>query len=326
MARRSETQKNTAAQSRRSAQPKRTRSTHAPAGDAPVRLQKVLAEAGLGSRRKCEELILAGRVEVDKRIVTKLGSRVDPRRQQVRVDGELVSTSKRVYFMVHKPPGVLSTNDDPAGRIRVVDFVPPESGRVYTVGRLDKASAGLILVTNDGELANLLTHPRHGVEKTYRVMVAGVPSREVLTALRNGVHLAEGFAKAEEIRIHSRNRHGAVLEMVLAEGRNREIRRMLARSGHKVLALKRIAIGRLRLGKLEPGESRPLKPSEVRLLQQSVGGVGRKRRKHGPGRSEGESTGASGNAKPRKKKGNQKRTGPPRRKTSVAQGSRGRRR
>ena len=166
-------------------------------------MQKVLASAGIGSRRQCEELISAGRVEVDRRVVTELGTRVDPVKQQVRVDGVPLPTAKLEYFAVNKPAGVLSTNRDPSGRPRVIDLLPARDVRLFTIGRLDLHSDGLILVTNDGELANRLTHPRYGVAKTYRVTVAGQPDRDVLAKLKQGVHLAEGMARAERIELKS---------------------------------------------------------------------------------------------------------------------------
>ena len=147
-------------------------------GQGLARLQKILAAAGVGSRRQCEEVILEGRVEVDRKVVSQLGAKADPFRQEIRLDGNLLAKPKRVYYLVHKPPGVLSTNRDPAGRPRVVDLLAPRGERLFTVGRLDMSSEGLILATNDGELANLLTHPRYGVEKTYHVEVAGAIDRD----------------------------------------------------------------------------------------------------------------------------------------------------
>ena len=233
----------------------------------PQRLQKVLAAAGVGSRRRCEELIVDGRVEVDREIVTLLGTRVDPATQEIRVDGTALSRPKRVYYVVNKPLGVVSTNYDPDGRSRVIDLVHAGGHRVYTVGRLDRTSEGLILVTNDGELANRLMHPRYGVAKTYLARVAGVPSDEVLEQLTKGVHLAEGLARAERVIVRSTHGQSALLEIVLREGRNREVRRILARVGHKVLELKRIAFGPLRLKDLEPGENRRLTTAELRELR-----------------------------------------------------------
>ena len=151
--------------------------THGP-HSRKERLQKVLAAAGIGSRRQCEELIRTGRIEVDRAVVTRLGTTVDPEHQEIRVDGVVLSWSRRAYYAVHKPRGVVTTHRDPAGRPRVIDLVPTTPERLFPVGRLDLYSDGLILLTNDGELANQLTHPRYGVEKTYRVLVAGVPTPE----------------------------------------------------------------------------------------------------------------------------------------------------
>ncbi len=233
----------------------------------PERLQKALAAAGLGSRRQCEELITAGRVEVDRRVVTELGTRVDPLRQQIRVDGVPLARPKLVYYAVNKPVGILCTNRDPSGRPRVVDLVPTKDARLFTIGRLDLHSDGLILVTNDGELANRLTHPRYGVRKTYRVVVAGRPERDVLQKLLQGVHLAEGVARAERVKSKAFHKESTLLEMVLREGKNREIRRVLASVGHKVLRLTRIAVGPVRLGTLPTGACRRLTREEVAALQ-----------------------------------------------------------
>ncbi|MEX2185571.1 MAG: pseudouridine synthase [Pirellulales bacterium] len=231
------------------------------------RLQKVLAAAGIGSRRDCEELILAGRIEVDGEPVTKLGVRVDSRQQKITVDGEQVRFERRSYYAVNKPTGVLSTNRDPSGRIRVVDLVGG-TRRLFTVGRLDQHSDGLIIVTNDGELTQRLTHPKYGVPKTYLVQVAGAATNEVIDKLLAGVHLEEGVAKAARAFIRKRQKNCTVLEMVLTEGRNREIRRMLAQLGHKVQRLTRIAVGPIRLAKLKPGQFRPLDSQEVRALKE----------------------------------------------------------
>lgn len=234
------------------------------------RLQKVLAAAGIASRREAEQIILEGRVEVDGQVVTELGTRVEPHQQEIFVDGQRLTKPKLVYYAVHKPTGVVSTSRDPSGRPRVIDLLPPDVGRVFNVGRLDMSSEGLILVTNDGELANQLTHPRHGVRKVYEVHVAGEPEPAVLSQLRRGVHLAEGFVKPVEVRIKGKKKNGAILEMVLEEGRNREIRRLLARVGHKVQRLIRVAVGPIRLGELPPGASRLLLPEEVRKLHVAV--------------------------------------------------------
>jgi 23S rRNA pseudouridine2605 synthase len=235
-------------------------------GDAHERLQKVLAAAGIGSRRQCEDLILEGRVEVDRQVVDRLGSRVDPQHQEVRVDGTPLRRPRLAYYVVNKPVGVVCTNRDPDGRTRVIDLIQSDE-RLYAVGRLDRTSEGLILVTNDGELANLLTHPRYGVHKVYRVYVAGYPAPELLSKLREGIHLAEGIARVSSVRTRRRTRDGCELEIALNEGRNREIRRLLARVGHKVLRLRRVAMGPLTLGDLPSGAYRRLAPQEVRRLK-----------------------------------------------------------
>jgi 23S rRNA pseudouridine2605 synthase len=234
------------------------------------RLQKVLAAAGVGSRRECEKLIEEGRVEVDGKVVTEMGTKVNRQRQQIRVDGEQLPRTKLVYYAVHKPPGFVSTARDPSGRPRVTDLLPPDGPRAFFVGRLDMGSEGLILATNDGELTNQLTHPRHGVEKTYLVQVAGQLELEVVQQIRRGVHLAEGYAHAKFARIKDRRKRSTVLEIVLDEGRNREIRRLLARLGHKVQRLIRIAVGPVRLGELPPGAVRELTQRELDALRAAV--------------------------------------------------------
>jgi 23S rRNA pseudouridine2605 synthase len=237
-----------------------------------LRLQKILAAAGLGSRRQCEELILTGRVEVDRKVVTELGTKADPLTQEIRVDGVNLPRPKLVYFIVNKPTGVLSTNSDPSGRPRVIDLVP-YPGRLFAIGRLDMSSEGMILVTNDGELADRLTHPRYGVEKTYQVEVAGSLERAELEKLCKGVHLAEGFAKAVSAKVLRSYKQSTLVEIVLAEGRNREIRRILARIGHKVERLRRVAIGPLRLAELPIGHSRPLERDELKQLKRAARGL-----------------------------------------------------
>ncbi|HEY2838997.1 MAG TPA: pseudouridine synthase [Pirellulales bacterium] len=233
---------------------------------AEVRLQKVMASAGVGSRRHCEELITTGRVDVDGKTVTALGTKVSPD-QQVRVDGVALAKSQHVYYLVYKPVGVVSTNSDPSGRPRVLDLLPPMTERLFTVGRLDMSSEGLILLTNDGELANRLAHPRYEIEKTYLAVVAGSLEPDALETLRRGVHLAEGFARVDGVRVKKIQKNGTLLEIVLSEGKNREIRRVLAKVGHKVLQLKRVAIAGLKLADMAPGEYRRVSPAEVRALR-----------------------------------------------------------
>lgn len=258
---------------RRKSPSRRGRAPGGPAAEASraERLQKVLAAAGLGSRRACEELITSGRIEVNGQMVTELGARVDPAKDVVQIDGESLPKPKLVYYAVHKPRGVLSTNRDPGGRARVIDLVPREA-RVFSVGRLDMESEGLMLLTNDGALAQRLTHPRYEIPKTYIVQVVGQPDPAVLKQLREGVYLAEGFARVEHARIRGRKRQSTLLEVVLREGKNREIRRVFARCGHKVQHLKRIAIGPLRLGELPAGSYRPLDRREIAALKAVAAG------------------------------------------------------
>ena len=239
------------------------------------RLQKVLAAAGLGARRQCEDLITAGRVEVDRKVVTELGTRVDPTVQEIRVDGVVLPKLKPEYYALHKPKGFVTTSNDPSGRSRVIDLIPSEGKHLFAVGRLDMSSEGLILVTSDGDWAERITHPRYGVEKTYRVVVDGVPERSTLAQLERGVYLAEGLARVKRVTFKRRMKNQSILELVLDEGRNREIRRVLAKVGHKVHRLVRIAVGPIRLGELPVGAYRPLTKEEVRGV---IDEVARRRR------------------------------------------------
>jgi len=259
------------------------------ANSAGERLQKVLAAAGVGSRRDCEEIIVEGRVEIDRKVVTELGTRVDPVKQEIRVDGEKLKQPKRLYFAVNKPPGVVSTSFDPSGRARVIDLVPTDE-RVFAVGRLDRFSEGLILITNDGEFANRLTHPRYGVEKTYLVRVAGSPTTVELDKLRRGVHLSDGFFRVDSIRIKGRHKQSTDLVIVLNEGRNREIRRILAKVGHKVVELKRVAVGNLKLGEMPTGAWRKLQPSEINSLLEMAQVKRRESKNKRPARPAGDGT------------------------------------
>jgi 23S rRNA pseudouridine2605 synthase len=234
------------------------------------RLNKFLAHAGVGSRRQCDELIAAGRVKIDGGVVRDFGTRVEPGKQQVSVDDHPVRAEKLVYWLVNKPPGYLCTNFDPTGRPRAIDLVPHVEQRVYTVGRLDEGSEGLLLLTNDGDLAAELMHPRYGVEKTYEVLVAGVPSRQDLEQLLKGVWLSDGRVQARSVKKLKRQGESTWLRIALTEGRNREIRRMLARLGHKVMRLRRVAIGPVRLDRLPKGKARKIQRAELEALRRSV--------------------------------------------------------
>ena len=234
------------------------------------RLNKYLAHAGVGSRRFCDELIAAGRVKVDGVRVNELGLRINPETHQVSVDDHPVRAEKLVYWVVNKPVGHLCTNSDPGGRPRAIDLLPHVEQRVYTVGRLDESSEGLLLMTNDGDLAQQLMHPRYGVEKTYEAQVAGSPSPADLRQLTTGVWLAEGRVKAKFVKRFKRQGDSTWLKIVLAEGKNREIRRMLAKLNHKVMRLKRVAIGLVRLDRLPKGKSRKLALPEIEALRKTA--------------------------------------------------------
>jgi 23S rRNA pseudouridine2605 synthase len=233
--------------------------------EAEKRINRVLAAAGFGSRRQCEELITQGRVEIDGEVCDSLSRKVDPAKSKISVDGEALRRFRPVYFALNKPSGVVCTNRDPQGRTRLVDLVPGNH-RLFPVGRLDRASVGLIILTNDGELSQRLTHPKYEVPKTYYVVVQGQITEDHLQRMRRGIRLAEGFAKVDSIKIRRVRKQATDLEMTLTEGKNREIRRVLARLGHKVMLLRRIAIASLRLATLEEGMHRPLTSGEVQAL------------------------------------------------------------
>ena len=232
-----------------------------------MRLQKFLAMAGVDSRRKCEDYIRTGRVTVDTEVVTDPARSVNPLTQDVRLDSERLRMPRLRYFLVNKPKGFLCTNHDPQGRPKAVDLVPASEQRMFTVGRLDEMTQGMLLITNDGDLAQRLAHPRFEVIRRYRCHVAGIPHPETLKQLREGMYFAEGFFKFRNVHIHRRKGQSSILEMELQEGKNREIRRLMARVGHKVLALERIEFGPLQLGSLAPGRHRELQPFEIHELR-----------------------------------------------------------
>lgn len=234
------------------------------------RLNKFLAHAGVGSRRQCDALIQAGRVVINGVRITSPGVRVNPDTDKVSVDDTPVHSERKVYWVFHKPRGVLCTNYDPAGRMKALDFLGHVDQRIYTVGRLDQDSEGLLLLTNDGDLANQLMHPRYGVEKTYLVQVAGFPSQDDQKKLLAGVFLADGKVKAKRVKRMKVQGQSTWLRITLNEGKNREIRRMLAKLGHKVMRLRRIAIGPVKLDRLPPRKSRKLSKTEFDALARSI--------------------------------------------------------
>jgi 23S rRNA pseudouridine2605 synthase len=224
-----------------------------------MRLQKYLAQAGVCSRRAAEVLIAAGRVTVNGQRVTVPGTRVDPGADEVRVDGAQVRSRTREWVALHKPPGYVSTRHDPQGRRTLYDLLPADMRHLFSVGRLDADSEGLILLTNDGDAANRLLHPRYQVEREYLAEVAGVPARSVLQGLCAGVELEDGVARAEDAELVGRN----TVRLTLREGRKREVRRMLAALGYPVRRLRRVRYGTVVLGALAPGEWRRLEPHEL---------------------------------------------------------------
>ena len=233
------------------------------------RLQKVLARAGLGSRRACEELIEDGRVEVNGEVAT-LGRRVDPEHDRITLDGATIPVrSGLVYYLLNKPAKVVTTASDPEGRPTVLDLVPGEP-RVFPVGRLDWDTEGLLLLTNDGDLAHGLTHPSRGVPKSYLAEVSGAPGRAALRKLRDGVDLDDGRTAPARAQVAQTTPTGAAVEIVIHEGRNRQVRRMLEAVGHPVRRLVRIRIGPLSDHRLAPGQWRPLEPAEVRALYAAI--------------------------------------------------------
>lgn len=237
-----------------------------------VRLQKVLASAGLGSRRACEGLIAAGRVSVDGQVVTELGVRVDPRTAAIHVDGMRVQLDgSLVTLALNKPKGVVSTMHDPDGRPSLAQFVANREERLFHVGRLDADSEGLLLLTNDGDLANRLAHPSHGVAKTYLAEVEGRVKESLGQRLRSGIELEDGPVKVTGFKIVQVASHASLVEVVLQEGRNRVVRRMLEEVGHPVTRLVRTRIGPIRLGDLRPGRTRVLSRTEIGSLMTAVG-------------------------------------------------------
>jgi 23S rRNA pseudouridine2605 synthase len=243
-----------------------------PQADTAERLQKVLAAAGVGSRRACEDLIFRRRVTVNGK-VAKLGDKVDPATAEIHVDGQRVITdTKLVYLAMNKPRGVVSSLDDEKGRTELADFLGQFEQRLFHVGRLDADSEGLLLITNDGDLTNKLTHPRYGISKTYLAEVINGPlSRNVGRRLLSGVELEDGPARADAFKLVGALGKTAQVEIVLHEGRKHIVRRMLEEVGHPVTRLIRTAVGPIRLGDLRPGGFRHLSNAEIAALFKAVG-------------------------------------------------------
>ncbi|POX36806.1 pseudouridine synthase [Streptomyces sp. Ru73] len=234
------------------------------------RLQKVLARAGMGSRRACEELIDEARVEVNGRIVTEQGVRVDPEKDEIKVDGLTVATQSYLFFALNKPAGVVSTMEDPDGRQCLGDYVTNRETRLFHVGRLDTETEGIILLTNHGELAHRLTHPRYGVQKTYLAAIQGPLPREIGKKLKDGIQLEDGYARADHFRVVQQTGKNYLVEVTLHEGRKHIVRRMLAEAGFPVDKLVRTAFGPISLGDQKSGWLRRLTNTEVGMLMREV--------------------------------------------------------
>ncbi|NLK01154.1 MAG: rRNA pseudouridine synthase [Clostridia bacterium] len=226
------------------------------------RLQKVLARRGVASRRKCEDLILAGKVAVNGKIVTRLGTKVDENKDCIEVEGRVIGTEKKVYIALNKPRGYISTVSDPRGRKTVMDLIGDIDERVYPVGRLDYNSQGLLLMTNDGDLAYKVTHPSCEVKKTYEVSVVGTPTDRELDRLRKGVSLEDGITAPARVRIKSRGRISEII-ITIHEGRKRQVRRMFQAVGYRVINLCRIQVGNISLGGIPPGKYKIMSENEI---------------------------------------------------------------
>lgn len=234
------------------------------------RLQKVIAAAGVTSRRHAEELIMAGRVTVNGELVTLLGTRIDPQQDTVAVDGVPITQPTKRTIMLNKPAGFITTRHDPQARDTVMTLVPPIPG-LHPIGRLDMETTGLLLLTNDGDLTYALTHPKHHVNKTYQAWVTGVPTDDELTALRCGIQLDDGLTAPAEVRQLQESHDRALIEITIHEGRNRQVRRMLKAIGHPVVSLRRLRIGPLELGDLNDGAWRDLTHDELQEIYAAAG-------------------------------------------------------
>lgn len=245
------------------------------------RLQKILAAAGVASRRKCEELITSGQVQVNGETVTALGTKADPAVDVITVNGRTIGAEKKIYIMFNKPKGVITSASDPQGRKIVTDYLKGITERLYPVGRLDYDTEGLLLLTNDGDFAHLLTHPKHHVPKTYLATVKGVPHGTELEKLKDGVMLEDGMTAPAEVEYYDVDPDGkqAVISITIHEGRNRQVRRMFEAIQHPVTKLKRISFGGLYLDNLKRGLYRHLSKEEVEELFKQARSAGKPRKR-----------------------------------------------
>jgi 23S rRNA pseudouridine2605 synthase len=233
-----------------------------------IRLQKLLSEAGIASRRKAEELILEGRVRVNNAVITELGSKADPEKDIIKVNGKIIKIqSRKIYIALHKPVGIISSRKDEKNRKTVIDLIPIKN-YIYPVGRLDFDSSGLIILTNDGEVANELLHPGYKIPKTYIVEIDGAIKKEQLANFSAGIELEDGITAPARARVISGGKDSTRLEVIISEGKNRQIRRMFESLGFNVQKLKRTKIGNISLGNLSNGEFRYLTDEEIKWLKQ----------------------------------------------------------
>lgn len=233
-----------------------------------MRLQKFMAKCGVASRRKSEEIILRGRVEVNGKIVTELGFKVDEYKDKVKINGETINLEQeKVYIMLNKPTGFVTTLSDEFGRKTVLDLIKEIDERVYPVGRLDADTSGLLLLTNDGDLAYKLTHPKYEVDKKYIAKVQGIPSESKLNAFRNGLEIEDYTTSKADVKIIETKKSSSILEIIIHEGKNRQVRKMCSKIGHPVIELKRVEVGKIKLGKLKEGTWRYLDEIELNYLK-----------------------------------------------------------
>ena len=235
---------------------------------AEERLQKVLAHAGIASRREAEKMILDGRVKLNGVVVDALGTKADPERDRIEVDGKRVlSNEKKVYFVLNKPARCVTTMSDPQGRRTVKDLLGDIKERVYPVGRLDFDTTGVLIITNDGELANGLAHPKKEIDKCYRARVEGIPKEEALERLRKGIRLKDGLTAPAKVKLLEKRQGEASVEIIIHEGRNRQVKRMCDAVGHRVTKLTRVSLASITSEGLKPGQLRPLSAKEISTLK-----------------------------------------------------------
>ncbi len=230
------------------------------------RLQKVMAHAGVASRRKSEEIIAAGRVKVNGKTVTEMGTKVDPQKDVIEVDGKKISKEKKVYYKLYKPTNYVTTVDDPQGRDTILDLIGDINQRIYPVGRLDMDSSGLLILTNDGDLTYKITHPSHELEKEYEVVVNGKLDSNSLKKFKQGIRLEEGKTSPAKIYRINEDSKNTTYKVIIHEGMNRQIRRMFEKLGHNVVSLKRVRIGNITLGSLRLTEYKPIGKKELQDL------------------------------------------------------------